>query len=83
MAFGLTLGAVTVLLHSGSRGLGYQVCDDSLGAMRDASRRYRIVLPDPPARRSADHFARGPTLPRGNARGGKTSPGRIARSCRP
>ena len=46
-AFGLELGTVTVLLHSGSRGLGYQVCDDSLGTMRDASRRHHIALPDP------------------------------------
>ena len=46
-AFGLVEGNVTVLLHSGSRGLGYQVCDDALDAMRHASARHRIALPDP------------------------------------
>ncbi len=46
-AFGLAPGLVTVLLHSGSRGLGYQVCDDALAAMHEGSRRHRISLPDP------------------------------------
>jgi tRNA-splicing ligase RtcB len=46
-AFGLAPGLVTVLLHSGSRGLGYQVCDDALAAMHEGARRYRISLPDP------------------------------------
>ena len=46
-AFGLVTGNVTVLLHSGSRGLGFQVCDDALGTMRHASARHRIALPDP------------------------------------
>ena len=32
-AFGLFQGQVTVLLHSGSRGLGYQICDDFLVKM--------------------------------------------------
>jgi len=39
-------GQITISLHSGSRGLGYQVCDDSLQLMLEASRRYRIDLPD-------------------------------------
>ncbi len=30
---GLGAGTVTVFIHSGSRGLGYQVCDDYLDAM--------------------------------------------------
>ena len=46
-AFGLAPGLVTVLLHSGSRGLGYQVCDDALAAMHEGSGRHRISLPDP------------------------------------
>jgi tRNA-splicing ligase RtcB len=46
-AFGLAPGTITVLLHSGSRGLGYQVCDDALGAMHEGARRHRIALPDP------------------------------------
>ncbi|MGH9867568.1 MAG: RtcB family protein [Candidatus Polarisedimenticolia bacterium] len=45
-ALGLELDQVTVSLHSGSRGLGYQVCDDYLQVMLDASRRYGIELPD-------------------------------------
>ena len=43
---GLTLGAVTVFIHSGSRGLGYQVCDDYLDRMVRAAERYGISLPD-------------------------------------
>lgn len=45
-AFGLEEGAVAFMVHSGSRGLGYQVCDDSLRSMRDAARRYSFDLPD-------------------------------------
>lgn len=45
-ALGLHLGQVCVLIHSGSRGLGYQVCDDSLRALRDAPKKYDIPLPD-------------------------------------
>jgi tRNA-splicing ligase RtcB (3'-phosphate/5'-hydroxy nucleic acid ligase) len=45
-AFGLAQGTLTVLIHSGSRGLGYQVCDDSLRSMLRASDRYGIALPD-------------------------------------
>jgi tRNA-splicing ligase RtcB len=43
---GLSAGTVTLMIHSGSRGLGYQVCDDSLQAMLRASERYGIDLPD-------------------------------------
>ncbi len=43
---GLEEGTVTVFIHSGSRGLGYQVCDDYLDVMLKASRRYGIELPD-------------------------------------
>lgn len=45
-AFGLHAGQICVLIHSGSRGLGYQVCDDALRALRDAPARYGISLPD-------------------------------------
>jgi tRNA-splicing ligase RtcB len=45
-AMGLRKGQVCVLIHSGSRGLGYQVCDDALRALRDAPARYGIELPD-------------------------------------
>jgi len=45
-AFGLREGQITVLIHSGSRGLGYQVCEDNLAAFRDAPKRYGFTLPD-------------------------------------
>jgi len=46
-ALGLDVGRVTVLIHTGSRGLGHQVCDDHLDTMLAAARRYGIELPDP------------------------------------
>ncbi|MCP4642309.1 MAG: RtcB family protein, partial [bacterium] len=45
-AYGLQEGALTLMIHSGSRGLGYQVCDDSLVKMMRAAAKYRIHLPD-------------------------------------
>jgi tRNA-splicing ligase RtcB len=44
---GLREGMITVLIHSGSRGLGYQVCDDSLASFKGAPKRYGFELPDP------------------------------------
>jgi tRNA-splicing ligase RtcB len=44
--FGLRRGQVCVLIHSGSRGLGHQVCTDHVRAMDAALHRYGIVLPD-------------------------------------
>ncbi len=44
--FGLFKGQITVLIHSGSRGLGYQVCDDFLKTMLQASAREGLSLPD-------------------------------------
>jgi tRNA-splicing ligase RtcB len=46
-AFGLFPGQVCAMIHSGSRGLGYQVCDDTLRDFRDVPRKYGITLPDP------------------------------------
>jgi tRNA-splicing ligase RtcB len=43
---GFEEGTVTVFIHSGSRGLGHQVCTDFLDLMLAASRRYGIDLPD-------------------------------------
>jgi tRNA-splicing ligase RtcB len=40
------VGQVTVMIHSGSRGLGHQVCTDYLPLMEDAARKYGIELPD-------------------------------------
>src|SRR5438105_3419060 len=45
-AFGLELNQVCVMIHSGSRGLGYQVCDDALAVFRNAPPKYKIELPD-------------------------------------
>ena len=39
-------GQAMVFIHTGSRGLGYQVCEDYLQVMGQASRRYGIELPD-------------------------------------
>jgi tRNA-splicing ligase RtcB len=45
-AMGLAAGMVCVMIHSGSRGLGYQVCDDALHMLRKAPEKYGIHLPD-------------------------------------
>jgi tRNA-splicing ligase RtcB len=45
-AFGLEEGGITVMIHSGSRGLGHQVCTDHLKEMLVAVARYKIELPD-------------------------------------
>jgi tRNA-splicing ligase RtcB (3'-phosphate/5'-hydroxy nucleic acid ligase) len=43
---GLEKDMVCVMIHSGSRGLGYQVCDDSLAMLRKAPAKYGLDLPD-------------------------------------
>ena len=43
---GLAEGQITVMVHSGSRGLGYQVCEDALRELRDVPAKYGISLPD-------------------------------------
>ena len=45
-AFGLAQGQVTALVHSGSRGLGHQVCTDFVRVMDEQLASYRIHLPD-------------------------------------
>jgi tRNA-splicing ligase RtcB len=45
-AMGLEKDMVCVMIHSGSRGLGYQVCDDALKDLRRAPQKYGIELPD-------------------------------------
>jgi len=45
-AFGLRLGQLTVLIHSGSRGLGHQVCTDFVKRMDARLAHYGIELPD-------------------------------------
>src|SRR5438552_2963491 len=43
---GLEKDMVCVMIHSGSRGLGYQVCDDALRSLRGVPEKYGIDLPD-------------------------------------
>lgn len=44
--FGLEKNRIAVIVHTGSRGFGYQVCDDFLQEMLKASQKYGIELPD-------------------------------------
>jgi tRNA-splicing ligase RtcB len=46
-AMNLTEGMLCVMIHSGSRGLGYQVCDDALKVLRGVPTQHGIRLPDP------------------------------------
>ncbi len=43
---GVHTGQVTVMIHTGSRGLGHQVCTDFLRVSESALRRYGITVPD-------------------------------------
>ncbi len=43
---GLQKDQITVIVHTGSRGLGHQVCDDQIRVMLQAARNYDIELPD-------------------------------------
>ncbi len=45
-AFGLFPGQITVMIHTGSRGCGYQICEDFLAVMQAAARKYGFSLPD-------------------------------------
>ncbi len=45
-ALGLALGQLTVLIHSGSRGLGHQVCTDYVRLMDQRLAAHKITLPD-------------------------------------
>jgi tRNA-splicing ligase RtcB len=45
-AFGLFEGQLAVSIHSGSRGLGHQVCSDYVKSLQGAVRKYQIQLPD-------------------------------------
>ncbi len=45
-AYGLRRGQVTVLIHTGSRGLGHQVCTDYVRQMDQVMAQYGISLPD-------------------------------------
>jgi tRNA-splicing ligase RtcB len=45
-AFGLFAGQLVVMIHTGSRGLGHQVCTESVRTMGGAARKAGIALPD-------------------------------------
>lgn len=45
-ALGVRAGQLTVMIHTGSRGLGHQVCTDYLDVTGKALRRYDITVPD-------------------------------------
>ncbi len=45
-ALGISPEQLVILIHTGSRGLGYQVCEDSLKVMTKAMAKYAISLPD-------------------------------------
>ncbi len=45
-ALGLEVGQVTIIVHSGSRGLGHQTCEDALKVMGKAMGKYSITVPD-------------------------------------
>ena len=44
--FGIAPGQVVVLIHSGSRGLGHQVCTDYVSIMNQTMAKHGIQLPD-------------------------------------
>ncbi|MGH7965342.1 MAG: RtcB family protein, partial [Candidatus Binatia bacterium] len=45
-ALGLSLGQVAIIIHSGSRGLGHQTCEDAVKVMGKAMEKYHITVPD-------------------------------------
>jgi tRNA-splicing ligase RtcB (3'-phosphate/5'-hydroxy nucleic acid ligase) len=45
-AYGVHEGQIVVMIHSGSRGLGYEVCDNYLHKLQSAPKKYGIDLPD-------------------------------------
>jgi len=46
LKFGLHRGGITVMIHSGSRGFGYQVCDEYVRTMIHCLSKYSIDVPD-------------------------------------
>lgn len=44
--FGLKKGMITIMVHSGSRGCGHQICSDYLRIMDKAYKNYKIRIPD-------------------------------------
>ncbi len=44
--FGIEEGQIAILIHTGSRGFGYQICDDYLKIFGRSMQKYEIRLPD-------------------------------------
>jgi tRNA-splicing ligase RtcB (3'-phosphate/5'-hydroxy nucleic acid ligase) len=44
--FGLSRGQITIMIHSGSRGFGYQICDDYARKMVHTLSKHGISVPD-------------------------------------
>jgi len=44
--FGIEKGQITVMIHTGSRGLGYQICDDNVRVLGRVTQKYGIEIPD-------------------------------------
>jgi len=66
-ALGLELGQVAIIIHSGSRGLGHQTCEDALKIMGKAMEKYRIVVPDRQLACAPIHSSEGQTYLAGMA----------------
>ena len=64
--FGLRREQVTVLIHSGSRGFGHQVCTDYVRVMDAVQARYRITAAGPGAGVRAAELAGGAAVPGGD-----------------
>ena len=45
-AYGIAMDRIVVLIHCGSRGFGYQICDDYLKVAFKATEKYGINVPD-------------------------------------
>ena len=69
---------ICVMIHSGSRGLGYQVCDDYLARCGRCPKRYGIELPDRQLVCAPVREPGGPAVPRRHAGGGELRLGQPA-----
>lgn len=45
-AYGLEKDMVVIMLHSGSRGYGHQICSDYIRILMDYQKKYNIIFPD-------------------------------------
>jgi tRNA-splicing ligase RtcB len=45
--YGLDKDMVVIMLHSGSRGFGHQICSDYIRILMDYQKRHKLSLPDP------------------------------------